>query len=206
MLGTSALQSGVQSIPQIVGVLIFSLLAGIFVGKTRLFAPVVIASTIITSIACGLLSLLTPSAKAGEWIGFQLLLGIGIGLGMQQAAVIVQQTLTQDDIPLGIASVTFFQALGPAIMVAVAQNVFNRRLLTRLSSQIHSLTWNQIINTGAVKLVDLVAEDQEGIVINAINYGLTWIWYSCMILAVLSAFGIAGMDWHKLNQLRVKNR
>ena len=123
---------------------------------------------------------------------------------MQQAAVIVQQTLTQEDIPLGIAAVTFFQASGPAIMVSVAQNVFNQRLLGRLSTQIPELTFAEIINTGATKLVTTAAPGRREIVVNAINYALTWVWYSCTILAALSVWGIVGMDWRKLNQLRVK--
>ena len=162
------------------------------------------ASTIVTSIACGLLSLLSPSSSAAEWIIFQLLVGIGIGLGMQQAAVIVQQTLPAEDIPLGIASVTFFQASGPAIMIAVAQNVFDQRLLSRLTDQIPGLTLKKIIDTGATKLVSTVAMDKQVVVISAINYALTWVWYSCTILATLSVLGILGMDWRKLNQLRKK--
>ncbi len=204
VLGTSALQSGIRTIPQIVGALLFSLLAGLYIRKTRFFFPVVVASTVITSIGCGLLSLLSPTSSAAQWICFQLLVGIGIGLGMQQAAVIVQQTLTQADIPLGIAAVTFFQASGPAIMVSVAQSVFNQQLLRRLSTQIPDLTITEIINTGATKLVTTVAPNRREIVINAINFALTWVWYSCTILAVLSVLGIGGMDWRKLNQLRKK--
>jgi small-conductance mechanosensitive channel len=123
---------------------------------------------------------------------------------MQQAAVIVQQTMKQEDIPLGIAAVTFFQASGPAIMVSMAQNVFNRRLLARLSAQVPGLTLSKIINTGATKLVTLVTSEQRGIVVDSINYALTRVWYSCTILAALSVLGIAGMDWRKLNQLRIK--
>jgi MFS family permease len=202
VLGVSALQSGIRSIPQLVGALLFSLCSGIYIRKYKFFAPVVIASSVITSIACGLLSLLTPNSDAGEWIGFQLLVGIGIGLGMQQAAVIVQQTLPQEDIPLGIASVTFFQASGPAIMVSAAQSVFNRRLLARLSVVIPSLSYTEIVNTGVTDLVGLVGENQRGQVVDAVNYALQWVWYSCTIIAVLSVIGIAGMDWRKLDQLR----
>ncbi|KAB8075258.1 major facilitator superfamily transporter [Aspergillus leporis] len=204
VLGVSALQSGLRSIPQLFGALLFSLLAGLYVRKTRFFLPVVIASTVITSIACGLLSLLTPTSSAGQWIGFQLLVGIGIGLGMQQAAVIVQQTLTPEDIPLGIASVTFFQASGPAIMVSVAQNVFNRKLAASLQAEVPELTLTEIINTGATKLVNLVAASEKQIVIFGINHALTWVWYTCTILGALSVFGIVGMDWHQLNKLRAR--
>lgn len=204
VLGTTALESGIRTIPQICAALLFSLLAGLYVRKTRFFLPVVVASTILTSIACGLLSLLSPRSSAGEWIGFQLLVGIGIGLGMQQAAVIVQQTLPQADIPLGIASVTFFQASGPAIMVSAAQSVFTKKLLERLGNQIPDLTAVDIINTGATNLVAQMSGAQREVVINAINYALQWVWYSCTILGALSIFGILGIDWRQLNKLRIK--
>jgi hypothetical protein len=204
VLGTTALESGIRTIPQLFAALLFSFLSGLFVRKTKLFAPVVIASAIITTIACGVLSLLSPTSGAGQWIGFQLLVGIGIGLGMQQAAVIIQMTMKTEDIPLGIAAVTFFQASGPAIMVSVAQNVFNRRLVSSLQSRIPGMTMQEIINTGATNLVNTVPADQRGVVIEAVNSSLTWVWYSCTIIAAISVFGIAGMDWKKINQLRTK--
>ena len=204
VLRTSPLESGIRSIPQLVGALVFSLLAGTFIRKTGFFAPVVAASIIITTVACGLLSLLRPNSGPGMWISFQLLVGIGIGLGMQQAAVMVQQTLEQEDIPLGIAAVTFCQASGPAIMVSVAQSVFAQRLAGNLEGKISGLSGSVIYNTGATKLTALVPASQEVTVINAVNRALVWVWYSCTIMAALSVLGAAEMDWRKLNQLRSK--
>ena len=204
VLRTSPLESGIRTIPQLVGALLFSLLSGIFVRKTGFFAPIVAASVVITSVACGLLSLLQPNSSPGMWIGFQLLVGIGIGLGMQQAAVIVQQTLKQEDIPLGIAAVTFCQASGPAIMVSVAQSVFSERLASNLKGKIPGLTESVIYNTGATNLTSLVPASQQVTVINAVNRALVWVWYSCTIVAALSVLGAAGIDWRKLNQLRKK--
>ncbi|KAF2839733.1 MFS general substrate transporter [Patellaria atrata CBS 101060] len=200
--GTSALESGLRTIPQLVGALTFSVIAGLFVRKTGLFAPAVILSTIITSIACGLLSTLTPNSGPAEWIGYQLMVGIGIGLGMQQAAVIIQHTLRVEDIPLGIAVVTFFQASGPAIMVSVAQNVFIQRLSQRLGNTVTGLDPHDIISTGATNLRNLVSKEDQATVINAINYALVWVWYTCTILGANSVWGILGMDWKKLHQLR----
>lgn len=160
------------------------------------------ASIILTTVACGLLSLLQPNSGPGMWIGFQLLVGIGIGLGMQQAAIMVQQTLKQDDIPLGIAAVTFCQASGPAIMVSVGQSVFAQRLAGNLAGKIPGLSERLIYNTGATKLTALVSPSQTVTVIDAVNDALVWVWYSCTIMAALSVLGAAGMDWRKLNQLR----
>ena len=172
--------------------------------KTGFFAPIIATSIIITSVACGLLSLLQPDSSPGMWIGFQLLLGIGIGLGMQQAAVMVQQTLAQEDIPLGIAAVTFCQASGPAIMISVAQSVFSQRLARELEGKVYGLDKSVIYDTGATDLSAMVPASQQSIIVNAVNSALTWVWYSCTIAAVLSVLGAAGMDWRKLNELRKK--
>lgn len=37
---------------------------------------------VLNAIACGLLSLLSPTTPTSKWVGYQILLGIGRGLGM----------------------------------------------------------------------------------------------------------------------------
>ena len=163
--------------------------------KTGHYGPVVVASTVITTVACGLLFTLKPSSGAGEWIGYQILVGIGIGLGMQQAAVIVQNFFGPEDIPTAIAAVTFFQASGPTIMVSVAQNVFDQRLAADLVKIIPGITPKVVLNTGATNLRKLVPESQRDVVINAINNALSRTWLACLIVSALSVIGVVGMKW-----------
>ncbi len=175
--------------------------------KTGHYAPIVITSTIITTLACGLLVTLKPESGPGEWIVYQLMVGIGIGLGMQQAAVIVQHVLSPADIPIGIATVTFFQALGPMIMVSVAQNVFGQQLSKKIFHLLgpNVITPKMIFNSGATRLVDLVPEEENrqlivGDVVAAINSALGSVWYSAVVAAALSGFGALGMKWQKLKK------
>ena len=197
-MGVSAIESGVRTLPQIVGVMGFSLMAGSFVKKTGYFAPVMVACTIVSTVGCGLLSTLKPNSGAGEWIGYQLIVGIGIGLGMQQSSVIVQHALSKEDIPLGIGIVVFAQTLGPVIMMAVVQTLFDRRLVSELLSQFPQLTSKEVFGVGVTHLTDLVSEDQQNIVIEAINDSLIWVWYSCLIVSACMLFPVIGTKWRKL--------
>lgn len=195
VLGVSAARSGIYSIPQIIGAISCSWLAGYIVIKTGHYGPVVTAAAVITTVACGLLYTLTPSSGAGEWIGYQILVGIGIGLGMQQAAVIVQNFSGPDDIPTAIAAVTLFQASGPTIMVSVAQNVFDQRLASNMVEIIPGITSKIVFDTGATNLRNLVSDSQKDLVINATNDALSRTWLACLIVSALSIIGIIGIKW-----------
>ncbi len=163
--------------------------------KTGHYGPVVAASAVVTTIACGLLFTLKPHSGAGEWIGYQILVDIGIGLGMQQAAVIVQNFFGPEDIPTAIAAVTLFQASGPTIMVSVAQNVFDQRLASDLVKIIPGISPKQVFNTGATDIRKLVPESQQSLVTNAINDALSRTWLACLIVSALSVVGVVGMKW-----------
>jgi hypothetical protein len=52
------------------------------------------------------------------------MVGIGVGLGMQQGCVVVQNGLDQGDIPSAISIVMFFQALGASLLISITQSVF----------------------------------------------------------------------------------
>lgn len=45
--------------------------------------PLAIFSTIFLTIGSGLYSLLGPHSSTGEWVGFQIIAGIGSGAGLQ---------------------------------------------------------------------------------------------------------------------------
>jgi hypothetical protein len=58
-------------------------LCGRIVQKVGYYLPFTIVGTIMTAIACGLLSTLSPSSGTDKWVGFQILIGAGRGASMQ---------------------------------------------------------------------------------------------------------------------------
>jgi hypothetical protein len=66
-----------------------------------------IASSILAAVGAGLLYTLTPESDHNYWIGYQAIIGIGIGLGMQQPLIAVQTILDISEIPIGTSVVCF---------------------------------------------------------------------------------------------------
>lgn len=91
------------------------MLSALLVTKISYNAPLMIASSIVLSIGVGLLTTLEVDSGPAMRFGYQIIVGIGMGLGWQQAIVTGQTVLGLDDIPIGTTVIFFSQTIGGAI-------------------------------------------------------------------------------------------
>lgn len=71
--------SGVRNLPVILAVIFSSIFSGTFVTKKGLAIPVLVAGTVAAVVGCGLIYTLDIGTSAGEWIGYQIIVGVGYG-------------------------------------------------------------------------------------------------------------------------------
>ncbi|KAK7751424.1 hypothetical protein SLS62_006680 [Diatrype stigma] len=128
--GVSAVNSGLRNLPMLISVVVASAAAGAAVSALGHYAPFMIAGTAAMAAGAGLVAARFDgrSTPAAAWIGYQLLFGAGVGLGMQQPLMAVQTVLALPDVPTGTSVVNFLQTLGGTLFVSAAQAVFARRL------------------------------------------------------------------------------
>ncbi|KAK7943393.1 DHA14-like major facilitator [Apiospora aurea] len=196
--GITARDSGIRLIPIIAAAVLFSLVSGVIVSKTGHYALIIFVSAVISATGAGLLSTIDPNSGAGEWIGYQTMVGIGVGLGMQQGAVIVQIGLDQGDIPTAIAAVTLFQALGSAVMLSITQNVFASRVYAQLHEVDERLTREMIINTGATEIINLAPPGQHDVFRDAFSSAISQCFYVATAGGALSALFGFGLGFKKM--------
>lgn len=70
-------------LPLILSQLVFSVISGGLVQKTGYYLPEVVAGNVFIALGSGLTTMFEPSTKAGEWIGYQILVGAGRGMALQ---------------------------------------------------------------------------------------------------------------------------
>ncbi|GAB0137630.1 hypothetical protein EsDP_00005887 [Epichloe bromicola] len=80
----SALSSGIMVMPLILGFLAMSILSGMIKNITGYHNPSMLLCTVLATVGAGLISSLDVDTPRPTWIGYQALLGIGIGVGLQQ--------------------------------------------------------------------------------------------------------------------------
>lgn len=90
--------SGVRQIPLIAmfGITTFGI--GRAITKTGIAAPYLITSSVLVTIASGLLYTLDIGTATGKWVGYQILAGFGYGMGLQVPIVIAQAFAAPSDI------------------------------------------------------------------------------------------------------------
>lgn len=197
----SATKSGIMNIPMILGVILTSMLAGGLVTLIGYYTPFMILSSIILSIAAGLLTTLQPTSPHPKWIGYQALLGIGHGMGLQQPMIVVQTALPVTDVPSATAIIMFSQTLGGAVFVSVAQNVFQNCLVRNLREKAPGVDAGRVLGAGATMVRKVVDEKDLAKVLLAYNDAITETFYVGVAMAVLSILGTVGVQW-----LSVKGR
>ncbi|PWZ03581.1 LOW QUALITY PROTEIN: MFS general substrate transporter [Testicularia cyperi] len=123
--GSSAIRSGVQTLPFIVAVIVAVTLSGGLINKFGYYIPILFFGSALTAVGAGCLYLLRPDSPQSLWVGLQFLAGFGPGLAFMIPFSAVSARLEPKDIELGAAIVTFWQTLGGTIFVSsIFQNKF----------------------------------------------------------------------------------
>lgn len=86
--GSSPFTAGVHMLPSIVSQLITAVLSGFAVSKLGYYLPWAIFSAVLSSVGSGLISTWTVGTNTGTWIGYQIILGVGRGAGIQMVRLV----------------------------------------------------------------------------------------------------------------------
>jgi hypothetical protein len=195
--GQSAMEAGIRTIPLVMSLVVFGIVAAIFTEKVGYYVPAMLLSPLLCAVGGGMLSTLTPSAGTNHWIGYQVIYGIGIGSGFQTSHLGPQNVLPRADVPLGMALMFFMQQLGGSVFLSVGQNIFSSQLVDSLSG-IASLDTEIIINTGATALRSIVPPSELGTVVDAYSYALTRVFILTAALSACMILGALTVEWKSI--------
>lgn len=100
--GQTAIVRGVNTLPYVAFFALASVVSGYLVGRTRVLMPLELASGLLATAGTALLYTMGADAPVARYVGPQLLVGSGIGLGNQVPMMAVQSFAAAED----MASVT----------------------------------------------------------------------------------------------------
>ncbi|KAM3499052.1 hypothetical protein MY10362_007664 [Beauveria mimosiformis] len=203
--GSSAVNSGIKSLPLILGLVVLSIISGGFVSALGYYTPFMIASAVLMAVGAGLLSTLEIDSGRNAWIGYQCIFGFGVGLGMQQPMVAMQASLQAADVAVGTAIIIFAQTLGGALFICVAQNVFQNKLKEVIgAANIPGLTLDAVNYVGATGARKHFEGEALAVVLSAYNTAITNCFYVAVALATLSMVGAAFTPWNSVKGKKIE--
>lgn len=197
--GSSAMKSGIQLLPLMLATVVSSVAIGGLVTAVGYYTPFLIGSTAIAAIGTGLVTLFDVDTPSGKWIGYQIVVGAGVGAGFQVPMTAVQRVLSPEDIPVGTAAVMFFQTLGGALFLAVGQSVFQNGLIDGIKTYAPTVNSAAILGAGATETRTVLSQmgklDQLPNVHKAYMTGLRDAYRVSLALMVVSFLAACFMEW-----------
>ena len=196
--GVSAYESGIRNIPFLVAAVVGTILAGALVSKTGYYAPFMLASSAFTALGAGLLTTFDLDTGHAKWIGYQVVVGLGIGLGLQQPQIAIQAVLHISDIPVATALMFFLQLCGAAVFVSVAESVLSNRVINYISQHVPNVDAAQVALAGATSFRGLVPAEYVSGIVREYNEALTQVFEIALVMACLTTVGSLAMEWRSV--------
>ncbi|OKI29920.1 MFS transporter [Saccharothrix sp. CB00851] len=134
--GASATQSGLEMLPLVVGLLIASITTGNVISKTGRYRVFPLVGSLLMVAGLLLLSRLEPETSFWQASTYMLVLGLGVGMCMPVAMVVVQSTSSYEDLGVATSGVSFLRTLGSSFGVAVFGTVYASNLPGNLAAAI----------------------------------------------------------------------
>lgn len=190
--GVSAIRSGIMLLP-----LMLMTVSGIVISRTGYYTQFFLISSIIMPIGAGLISTFTPYTGTGKWVGYQILMGLGTGFGLQQLMNVVQTVLDRSYIATGSALVTFVRFFASAIFLPVAENIFLNTLVKKLTN-IPGINPDYITGGGVTKLRQLASGKTLQMLLVDYNTTINNVTYMVIATSAITIFGSVFVKWHGL--------
>lgn len=206
--GVSATKSGIQILPLILSNVIASIVTGGLITVIGYYTPFIIFGSITLAVGSGLVSTLQVDTSFAKWFGYELLTGIGAGMCIQVSLLAVQAVLDIEDVPIGTACIIFFQTLGGALFVAVAQTVFQNSVVRAAKELVPDIDPALVLSTGATQLraalTKIGKQDELPEVLQAYMVGLKDAFRVAVGLASVAVLAAIFVEWKSIHSEKSK--
>ncbi|MFC8710008.1 MULTISPECIES: MFS transporter [unclassified Streptomyces] len=126
--GKTPTMSGVLTIPMIGGLFVSSTVSGQFITRTGRWKAWLVSGGVLVTAGLGLLGTIRYDTDYWKMAIFMALLGLGIGMMMQNLVLCTQNQVDPSDLGSASSTVTFFRSLGGAVGVSALGAVLAHRI------------------------------------------------------------------------------
>ncbi|KAI8839517.1 major facilitator superfamily domain-containing protein [Chytriomyces cf. hyalinus JEL632] len=136
VLGSTAAQAGVHSIPLLLAMVVFSIVSGGYASSTGWFYPFMPIGGVLSAVGCGLMTQMDENAPVWQQIVFLILAGAGVGALFQMCVVSAQVCVEPKLLAASTATNNFLQTIGSVIGIAICSAIFNNNLPINVASSL----------------------------------------------------------------------
>lgn len=196
--GASSQQSGIDLIPLVLAAGLFSILSGGLITAIGHFVPIMVIGSCLCAVGAGLVYTFEIDSPSKVWIGYQVLVGIGLGAIFQIPQTAAQSVVHPDDLAPISSMILFFQTIGGALWVSAAQAGFANKLLATLPATAPDVNPGLVLATGATELRTVFSAQQVPGILAAYMDGLRTPFAIAIACACVTSILSVTPRWEKI--------
>ena len=136
VIGVNATNSGLILIPLMMGLILCGIITGLLVTRTGHYKPFMLTGIAIMAAGTFLLTRLDHNATSGQLTMAMVVLGIGLGMAMQQFTLVVQNAVSRADMGVATAATQFFRNVGSTVGIAIYGTIMASGLSQQIGSHL----------------------------------------------------------------------
>ena len=194
-----------MALPLIVASLASSIFSGVLITKLGYYTPFMILSSVLVIAGSAMVTKLQPDSPHGFWVPAILLVGLGLGTGVEVPRIAAQTVLKTEDMPLGVGFVVFAQYLGQSIFISVFGTTLNNRIAEGIRTELPNLNVQEALQQGATAVYSVVPPSQNSTVKAIVSDSMTHAFYICLAMACASFLAACAMEWKSVKAITKNN-
>ncbi|MEV4755240.1 MDR family MFS transporter [Micromonospora sp. NPDC049559] len=137
--GKSPTVSGLMTLPMILGLLLSSTISGRLISRTGRWKAYLVSGAVLLTVGFALMGTLRYDTSLVVLGSYMALVGIGVGMTMQNLVLAVQNTVRPQELGAASSVVAFFRSLGGAVGVSALGALLGHRVRDYLAEQLTRL-------------------------------------------------------------------
>jgi MFS family permease len=137
--GKSPTESGLLTIPMVLGIMVSSTVIGRVISRTGRYKRWMLLGSVLLTAGLGAMGTLDETTSLVELGVFMAVVGLGMGMVMQNLVLVVQNSVPFSQMGAGSALIAFFRSLGGASGVSVLGAVLSAKVTSSIASGLATL-------------------------------------------------------------------
>ncbi len=188
--GASATESGLELVPQSIGITVTATLTGNLVSRFGRYKWSLLLGPVIATVGMVALASIDADSGVGTVAPFLVVLGVGLGLVFPNMTLSVQNAVAIADLGVATSTANFFRNMGSTFGAAVMGAVLNNRLGDALAERVDPARLESLGGAEGLirspKVVRELPEDLEAAVVEAVATSVTFVfrWVAPVLVAI----------------------
>lgn len=136
VLGVGATESGLILMPMMLGMIVLGILSGLVITRTGRYKEIMLLGVLVLTVGLWMLTRLTVDSTQLQMTAGMAVMGVGLGMAMQQYTLVVQNAVSRSDLGVATAALQFFRNVGNTVGIAIFGSVMTAGMAQAIASHL----------------------------------------------------------------------